>query len=525
MPSTPIRLNASNEVITLGASQDARAREQATAEMLRIGQSRLLEMIAKDEPLEVTLDSLMQLIEAQSPGVLCSVLLMDDSGQHLLHGAAPSLPKAYCDAIHGVTIGEHVGSCGTAAFRRTQVIVSDIQTDPLWVDYAALAETYQLRACWSTPIISFQEKLLGTFAMYYKEARNPGTIEMNLIKVATDIAGIAIERRQKEQELLRYANHLEDLVNERTAELSFAKELAEASNRELYKVNQHLNSALNNLRIAQDELISQGKMAALGALVAGVAHELNTPIGNALITATTMEDVAQQLQTEFTLGELRKSSLKEFIKQTAEMAGFVARSCTRAASLIHSFKQVAIDQSSEQRRTFNLRTLVNDNIAAIRPSFMNVPWVIEVEIAPDIGCDSYPGPLGQVIANLVQNAISHGFEGRDHGKITISATLHRNSVEMVFSDDGKGMESAALEHIFDPFFTTKMGQGGSGLGLSISRNIATSLLCGTLHASSEPGKGASFILEFPLIAIDQASIHETKKMTRCIEWVDAQKIA
>ena len=515
MPSdSPILFDGSNSNSVLGAPRNGLVHEQELAEMLRVGQSRLLEMIAKDAPLEDTLDSLMRLIEAQSAGVLCSVLLMDESGQHLLHGAAPSLPKAYCDVIHGVTIGEHVGSCGTAAFRRTQVIVADIQTDPLWADYKGLAETYQLRACWSTPIISAKDQLLGTFAMYYKLARNPGAVEMGLISVATHIAGIAIERQQKEQELRRYALHLEELVNERTAELSSAKELAEASNRELYKVNQNLNGALNNLRIAQDELVSQGKMAALGALVAGVAHELNTPIGNALTTATTMEDVAQQFQSAFARGELRKSSLKEFVQQTVEMARFVARSCTRAASLIHSFKQVAIDQSSEQRRSFDLRTLVNDNIAAIRPSFKNVPWVIDIDIAHDIRCDSYPGPLGQVITNLVQNAIYHGFEGRESGTITIRVTRKQKTIEMLVSDDGKGMEAAVLEHIFDPFFTTRMGQGGSGLGLSISRNIATSLLCGSLHASSEPGKGSSFILEFPLVAVDQVSIHRTKENDR-----------
>ena len=449
--------------------------------------------------LKSTLDSLLQLIESQSDGVLCSVLLMDDSGQHLLHCAAPSLPKSFCDAIHGVAIGENVGSCGTAAFRRTQVIVHNISTSPLWTDFASIAITHNLRACWSTPIISFKGELLGTFAMYYTEPRNPGAVEMGLISVAKHIAGIAIERIKKEQELRRYAQGLEDLVNERTAELRSAKELAEANNHELFKVNKHLNGVLNNLKIAQNELVSQEKLASLGALVSDVAHELNTPIGNALTIATTMEDIVQQIQIDFESNQLRKSTLKEFIKQTVEMTRFISHSCTRAASLIQSFKQVAIDQTSEQKRQFDLRTLINDNVSTLLPTFKNTPWIIDIEIEDSIICDSYPGPLGQVITNLIQNAINHGFEGRNYGRITINVNYHRNhkEVELIVADDGKGIDPSLLDRIFDPFFTTKIGQGGSGLGLSISRNIMMNLLNGTLQVNSALEKGTTFTLKFP----------------------------
>lgn len=497
---TQIDFRGSNGALVPRSGQDDGMDALRLAEVLRAGQNRLLEMIAKETPLDATLDSLMRLIESQSEGVLCSVLLLDESGKHLLHGAAPSLPKAYCDAIDGVAIGPQVGSCGTAAYRRTQVIVTDIQTDPLWAEFAALAESYELRACWSTPIISFQGKLLGTFAMYYKVARTPGAVEMGLIDVATHIAGIAIERRNKEQELRRYALNLEELVRERTVELSAAKELAEASNRKLSLVNQDLSGALHNLSVAQEELVSQGKMAALGALVAGVAHELNTPIGNALTVASTLEHKAHQFQIVFDRGQLLKSTLSEFVQSSAEMASLITRSCARAASLISSFKQVAVDQSSEQRRSFDLRALVDDNVAALRPSFKHASWVIDVDVPADIQCDSYPGPLGQVIANLVQNAVIHAFEGRPNGKLNITASLHDSGVDLVFADDGKGMDAGVLSHIFEPFYTTRMGQGGSGLGLSISRNIVTGLLGGALHASSELGHGSRFVVSFPLLA-------------------------
>jgi two-component system, cell cycle sensor histidine kinase and response regulator CckA len=183
------------------ASLNEEISERMRAEALRAGQSRILEMIATSSPLEDILESLSSLIESQSEGMLCSVLLLDEEGQRLRHGAAPSLPQSYTKALDDTAIGPQVGSCGTAAFRGEPVFVSDIQQDPLWQDYRDLAAQYGLRACWSSPIISHQGLVLGTFAMYYREPRNPIPAEIKLIEIALHIAGIAIERQHAEQEL------------------------------------------------------------------------------------------------------------------------------------------------------------------------------------------------------------------------------------------------------------------------------------------------------------------------------------
>jgi PAS domain S-box-containing protein len=172
--------------------------ERKRAEELLAGQNRILEMIARGKPLAETLDGLTRFIEAQCPGMLCSVLLLDEAGQHLQHGAAPSLPEAYSRAIHGLAIGPRVGSCGTAAFRREAVVVTDTYEDPLWADYRKLAMAYELRSCWSTPIFSEQRRVLGTFAMYYRSVRSPSATELKLIGIATHVAGIAIERKRME---------------------------------------------------------------------------------------------------------------------------------------------------------------------------------------------------------------------------------------------------------------------------------------------------------------------------------------
>jgi signal transduction histidine kinase len=275
---------------------------------------------------------------------------------------------------------------------------------------------------------------------------------------------------------------------------------------DLEESNRTLRTALDDLHAAQGQLIQAEKMASLGQLVAGIAHELNTPIGNAMVTATILESTAKELQESMARGDLRKSTLTYYVENNIAMAELVTRSCARSADLIASFKQVAVDQTSEKRRKFNVRALLEDNVAALRPSFRKAPWVIAIDVPSDIECDSYPGPVGQVIANLVQNAILHAFDGRDTGTLTISGTCKDGKVELVFSDDGKGMPNDVLSHIFEPFFTTRLGQGGSGLGLSIVLNIVTGILGGTLHASSELGVGTRIVVTIALIAPQQADM-------------------
>lgn len=261
--------------------------------------------------------------------------------------------------------------------------------------------------------------------------------------------------------------------------------------------NQELQQAIQRLNQTREQLVQQEKLASLGALVAGVAHELNTPIGNALTTSSSLGDAARQLQDSVERGELRKSVLVEFLKNAEAMNDLVVRSCERAATLITSFKQVAVDQTSEQRREFEVLPLVEDNVNALRPSFKHAAVHIVLEIPGGIRCNSYPGPLGQVLVNLVQNAVIHGFADRRGGTIRVSAQADGAWVQMAVEDDGLGMSEEVRAHIFDPFFTTRLGQGGSGLGLSVSQNIMAMVLGGSIQVQSRPGEGTRFVLRFP----------------------------
>ena len=189
----------------IGLSRDITERKKA--DILRNGEAEILEMIALNSPLIEVLDHIVRLVESQLTDMQCSILLLEEDGQHLRHGAAASLPEAYTKAIDGVRIGPNVGSCGTAVYRRETVIVSDITTDPLWANYRDLASSFNLRSCWSTPIMSHQGVVLGTFALYSANVCEPSPVETYLIDVSTRIAGIAIERKRAEDRIQFMASH------------------------------------------------------------------------------------------------------------------------------------------------------------------------------------------------------------------------------------------------------------------------------------------------------------------------------
>lgn len=287
------------------------------------------------------------------------------------------------------------------------------------------------------------------------------------------------ERKLARDELLHQRTHLAELVQDRTLELSRALEL---------------------VRRTQDDLVQAEKLASLGSMVAGLSHELNTPLGNTLLAASTLENLFKGINEMTQMGNLKRTSFDEFLESGTEMSNLIFRSSQRAADMVSSFKQVAVDQTSEQRRSFELSDIVRDNLSALMPRFKMVRFVLDNAVPAGIVCNSYPGPLGQILTNLIQNAVVHGLAERSDGTITISAECDAQLVKVIIQDDGLGMAPSVMTHIFDPFFTTKMGMGGSGLGLSISRRIATSVLGGDLKADSTPGQGSAFTLIFPKVA-------------------------
>ena len=466
----------------------ARRREEA----LRDGQNQLLEMIARGDPLPATLERLVRLIEQQSDGVYCSVLLLDADGR-MRHGAGPSLSADYMAQLDGLAIGPSVGSCGTAMARKATVVVSDIQTDPLWAPYKDLAAAYGLRACWSIPILLDQDTVLGSFAMYYREVRSPTADDQALIAVAAHLAGIAIVRIRREEELKRHRDHLEELIAARTVELTLAKEHAEMASEELA-------TALDNLSLTQEELVRRDKLAALGALVAGVAHELNTPIGNSLMVASAMTGHTAELRRLLDTG-LRRSELDDYLAHASEAEGIINRNLHRAAELVSSFKRIAVDAAGSQRSSFLLDALVDALVLPLRAAAKSSAVTVIQDVEPGLLMDSYAGPLGSALTQLFENSVVHGFAGRAEGSITIRGrATEKGEIALSLADDGVGIAEQHRGRVYDPFFTTRLGSGGSGLGLYITHNIVTGVLGGRIELGSVAGGGVIFTLLLPPVA-------------------------
>ena len=294
------------------------------------------------------------------------------------------------------------------------------------------------------------------------------------------------DERTTQLEIRRLNASLEERVASRTAALAQA--------------NQELQRTLDTLQFAQQELVRSEKLAALGALVAGVAHELNTPIGNSLMAASTLDEHAGSFRALLAAGALKRSSLDQYVHDSVTATDIILRNLQKASELVSSFKQVAVDQTSAQRRHFTLQEVVSEILLTLRPSFRHSPFEVSAEIPDGIRLDSYPGPLGQVLSNLINNALVHGFEGRDHGSVRLSAVLGAaGEVRLEVADDGVGIPGRNLPRIFDPFYTTRLGKGGSGLGLHIAHNIVNRVLGGRIGVESSSA-GSTFWLEIPLVA-------------------------
>ena len=289
-------------------------------------------------------------------------------------------------------------------------------------------------------------------------------------------------KHQMEQDLRALNAELEQRIQKRTETLT--------------QTNEALQQAVEDLQMAQAQLVRSEKLAALGSLVAGVAHELNTPIGNGLMAISSLSHKAKTFRTLAESG-LKRSDLTQFVTQVETAGDIACRNLARASELISSFKQVAVDQTSSQRRQFDLAELVHEIELTLQPMLKRTPYSIETRVEPGLAMDSYPGPLGQVLSNLIQNAVVHAFQGREDGHVVVQAQRVNGLVELSVSDDGVGIPAELLGKVFDPFFTTRLGQGGSGLGLHIAHNMVSSVLGGQIDVRNRPEGGTVFTVRCP----------------------------
>jgi C4-dicarboxylate-specific signal transduction histidine kinase len=393
-------------------------------------------MLARGDARALILDALCRLHEEVVSGSLSSILLLDPNTRCLRHGAAPSLPTPYIEAIDGIVIGPSVGSCGTAAYRAEPVIVSDIATDALWADYRDLALAHGLRACWSTPIKSSENKVLGTFATYYREPRSPTPQERNVIQRINHLASIAVER-----------DHAEEA-----------------------------------LRQAQADLAHVSRVTTMGELTAAVAHEVNQPIAAAITDAKTC------------LRWLTRDDPD--VEEARNAASRTVTDATRAADIVSRIR-LLFKKGMPDRELVDVNEVIREMIVLLRSEATRHSVSIHLDLAadlPQVRADRVQ--LQQVLMNLILNSIDAMKDADGLRQLTIHSEPGENERLLVtVSDTGAGLPPHQADQIFNAFFTTKLH--GTGMGLSISRSIVESH-GGRLWAADNASRGASFHLTLPV---------------------------
>ena len=274
---------------------------------------------------------------------------------------------------------------------------------------------------------------------------------------------------------------------------------------------QETAQAMDDLRRAQESLLQSERLASLGSLVAGVAHEINTPVGIALTSASVLKEATDAISAAVAGGGVKKTDIVRYLETAGESSRLIMNNAYRAAHLIHSFKQIAVDQVSEARRAFELRDYIGEVVASLQPTLKKTRSEVIIDCPSGIEFDSYPGALAQVLTNLVLNCVEHAFDAETAGTIHIGVRCEAESMGdakagakaeyliMQVRDNGRGIAPELLDRVFDPFVTTRRGQGGTGLGLNIVFNLITRQFGGTITVTSTPGQGATFLLRLPRV--------------------------
>src|SRR6266700_1279148 len=431
-------LNAPGDLAEfVGSATDITERKRA--EMLLAGEKGLLEMIARGDSRARILDALCRLVEELASGSLSSILLFDPKTNQVRQGAAPGLPIKYTEAIDGLVIGPCAGSCGTAAYRAEQVIVSDIASDPLWADYRALALAHGLQACWSTPILSSAGKVLGTFAIYCREPRSPTPQDHELIGQITHLASIALEREQAEEAL----------------------------------------------RQAQADLAHVSRVTTMGELTASIAHEVNQPLTAVVNNANACLDLLPK-------GAPNVAEVREALAEIIDDAD-------RASAVILHVRLLA-ERAPIEKSLLDLRDVVKDVLALARYESAARRVTIHTDLPEDL--PSVSGDrvqLQQVLLNLVMNGMD-AMNTVEESERVLTICGRRETREgncealLSVKDAGIGFKPEEMDRLFEAFYTTK--PQGMGMGLAISRSIIEAH-GGRLWAEPNQGPGATFLFSLP----------------------------
>lgn len=318
----------------------------------------------------------------------------------------------------------------------------------------------------------------------WKSADEIGHLGESLEYTRLSLVNLFKNERKSQEQIKDLNKDLECKITQRTSELLMA--------------NLELEKTIEDLNLTQEQLIYSEKMASLGNLVAGIAHEINTPIGVGLTGITHFIDITKEINELYTHKDISQEEFEEYLMTSLNLANSINKNLRKAADLIKSFKKISVDQSSEEKRKFNLCEYMNEFITSMYGTLSKTKVETKIDIDSNIIINSYPGSYAQFLTILLMNSLLHGFEDAQSGLIRFSAKKSGDSIILCYCDNGKGIANENLKYIFDPFFTTKKGTGGSGLGLNILYNIVVGSLKGNVICESEMGVGTKFIITLPI---------------------------
>ncbi len=459
------RKNAEAEIQELNENLETKVEERTRELAAKSAQITKLNEINREMSSVLDLDKVLQNITQATmeliPGIVTNLFIYEP-GTKMLIGTVGMGVEMEAGGL-SFSLENATGIVGWACKNRESVFIKDVTKDHRWEE-REWTKNYTIGAFAAMPLIAGGD-IYGAINCFIPEVRDWTEEEKDLIQSIASQAAIAIRNAR--------------LVLQMTE-----------NNREIRKT-------LQELKEAQGRLIQSEKMASLGQLVAGVAHEVNTPIGVGLMAASHFQEQTRDIEELYKTNQIKKSSLESFIAAGNRTSSVILENLRRAAELVKSFKQVAVDQTSEERREVQLREYLGEIILSLRPRLKKTRHKIQIDCDDEIKLDLAAGPFSQVVTNLIMNSLIHGYDEGVEGEISMSGHIEGDFLIFRYADNGKGIAAENIKKIFDPFFTTKRGSGGSGLGLHILYNIVTQILGGTLDVRSEPGRGVEFMLSIP----------------------------
>ncbi|WP_100643067.1 GAF domain-containing sensor histidine kinase [Alteromonas facilis] len=453
------------------------------------GRAKALDLLIEGASLEDVARPMLEGIESAHKGARCVIMLLNDDKFTLSPLVAPSFEEAFVSALINFPVGTNSGCCGSAVFHQSPVYLSEITAKQNWHGISSLVQDADIRSCWSHPLISPNGEVYGTLAIYLSTSASPTDTDIEMLDYEAKVFSMIIERSHMISALKRSHAELEKRVEERTKELSEANTL--------------LSKALDQRNEVRMQLLEMENMAALGTMMSSLTHEINTPIGVAITASTYLRAMQQKSKVLFDNNELKRSDLLSFYNECDEAAHIIERNLSRTSELITTFKQLSIDQHSQEPRKVNLTDYIDEILLSLKPRLKRFGHLFCIDVDPDMNIKTNPGALSQILINMIMNSANHAFEPEERGRILIKARIEGIQSDnphliLDYKDNGKGMSEHTVENIYKPFFTNARNNGGTGLGMHICYNLVVDVLRGTLDCQSELGKGTLFRLRVPL---------------------------